>query len=110
MRQGHAFAASGLFASYSGLEREARTAKAGMWAGGEAERPSEFRAKVWEEAKRRAPDGCPIKGLVTGRERVYVLPWSPDYERGRIQKARGERWFCSEQEALAAGWKPAVRG
>jgi endonuclease YncB( thermonuclease family) len=110
VRQGHVFAASGLFASYGGLEREARAAKAGLWAGGEAERPSEFRAKIWEEAKRRAPDGCPIKGLVTGRERVYVLPWSPDYERGRIQKARGERWFCSEQEALAAGWKPAVRG
>ena len=110
VRQGHVFAAGGLFASYSGLEREARSAKAGIWAGGEAERPSEFRAKVWDEAKRRAPDGCPIKGLVTGRERVYVLPWSPDYERGRIQKTRGERWFCSEQEALAAGWKPAVRG
>jgi endonuclease YncB( thermonuclease family) len=110
VRQGHVFAASGLFASYAALEREARAAKAGIWAGGEAERPSEFRAKVWEEAKRRAPDGCPIKGLVTGRERVYVLPWSPDYERGRIQKARGERWFCSEQEALAAGWKPALRG
>jgi endonuclease YncB( thermonuclease family) len=110
VRQGHVFAASGLFASYAGLEREARAAKAGMWAGGEAERPAEFRAKLWEEAKRRAPDGCPIKGLVTGRERVYVLPWSPDYERGRIQKARGERWFCSEQEALAAGWKPALRG
>jgi endonuclease YncB( thermonuclease family) len=110
VRQGHVFAASGLFASYAALEREARAAKAGIWAGGEAERPSEFRAKVWEEAKRRAPDGCPIKGLVAGRERVYVLPWSPDYERGRIQKARGERWFCSEQEALAAGWKPALRG
>jgi endonuclease YncB( thermonuclease family) len=110
VRQGHVFAASGLFASYSGLEREARAAKAGIWAGGEAERPSEFRAKVWEEAKRRAPDGCPIKGLVTGRERVYVLPWAPDYERGRIQKTRGERWFCSEQEAVGAGWKPAVRG
>jgi endonuclease YncB( thermonuclease family) len=110
VRQGHVFAEGGLFASYTGLEREARAAKAGIWAGGEAERPSEYRAKVWEEAKRRAPDGCPIKGLVTGGARVYVLPWSPDYERGRIQKARGERWFCSEQEAVAAGWKPAVRG
>ena len=110
VRGGHVFAASGLFASYSGLERDARAAKAGIWAGGEAERPAEFRAKVWDDAKRRAPDGCPIKGLVTGRERVYVLPWAPDYERGRIQKARGERWFCSEQEARAAGWKPAARG
>jgi endonuclease YncB( thermonuclease family) len=110
VRQGHVFAEGGLFASYTGLEREARAAKAGMWAAGEAERPSAYRAKVWEEAKRRAPDGCPIKGLVTGRERIYVLPWSPDYERGRIQKARGERWFCSEEEAMAAGWKPATRG
>ena len=104
------FAEAGLFASYSSLEREARAAKAGIWVGGETERPAEFRAKVWEEAKRRAPDGCPIKGRVTGGARVYVLPWSPDYERGRVQKERGERWFCSEQEAVAAGWKPAARG
>jgi endonuclease YncB( thermonuclease family) len=110
VRQGHVFAGSGLFASYSSLERQARDAKAGIWAAGDVERPTEFRAKVWDEAKRRAPDGCPIKGLVTGGERVYVLPWSPDYDRGRIQKARGERWFCSEREAEAAGFKPAVRG
>jgi endonuclease YncB( thermonuclease family) len=110
VRNGHVFAASGLFSSYAGQEREARAAKAGIWAEGEAERPAAFRAKVWEEAKRRAPEGCPIKGLVTGRERVYVLPWAPDYERGRIQKARGERWFCSEQEAKAAGFRPAANG
>jgi len=110
VRQGHVFAEGSLFASYAGLEREARNAKAGIWAAGDAERPTAYRAKVWDEAKRRAPDGCPIKGLVTGGARVYVLPWSPDYDRGRIQKARGERWFCSEREAEAAGFKPAVRG
>ena len=110
VRQGHAFAASGLFAGYAGLERQAREAKLGIWAVGDVERPAEFRAKIWDEAKRRAPDGCPIKGLITGEGRVYVLPWSPDYDRGRIQKTRGERWFCSEREAEAAGFKPAVRG
>ena len=46
VRQGHVFAESGLFASYTGLEREARAAKAGVWATGEAERPAEFRAKA----------------------------------------------------------------
>ena len=110
VRQGHAFAASGLFAGYAGLERQAREAKLGIWVAGDVERPAEFRAKIWDEAKRRAPDGCPIKGLITGEGRVYVLPWSPDYDRGRIQKTRGERWFCSEREAEAAGFKPAVRG
>ena len=110
VRQGHAFAVSGLFAGYAGLERQAREARLGIWAAGDVERPAEFRAKIWDEAKRRAPDGCPIKGLVTGEGRVYVLPWSPDYDRGRIQKTRGERWFCTEREAEAAGFKLAVRG
>jgi endonuclease YncB( thermonuclease family) len=110
VHQGHAFAGSGLFAGYAGLERQARHSKLGIWAAGDVQRPAEFRAKVWDEAKRRAPDGCPIKGLVTGEGRVYVLPWSPDYDRGRIQKVRGERWFCSEREAEAAGFKPAARG
>jgi endonuclease YncB( thermonuclease family) len=109
VRQGYVFAEGGLLASYTGEERAARAAKAGLWAG-EVERPAEYRAKVWEEAKRRAPDGCPIKGQVTASTRIYVLPWSPEYERARVQSARGERWFCSEQEAVAAGFKPAQRG
>jgi endonuclease YncB( thermonuclease family) len=109
VRQGHVFAEAGLLARYGGEEREARAAKAGLWSG-DAERPDAYRAKLWEEAKRRAPDGCPIKGQVTGSARIYVLPWSPDYDRVRIQKARGERWFCSEREALAAGFRAAQGG
>jgi endonuclease YncB( thermonuclease family) len=109
VRQGHVFAEGGILARYAAEEREARAARAGMWSG-DVERPAEYRAKLWEEAKRRAPEGCPIKGQVTGSARVYVLPWSPDYERARVLKARGERWFCSEQEAVAAGFKAAQRG
>jgi endonuclease YncB( thermonuclease family) len=104
VRQGHVFAEGGLLPLYAAEEREARAAKAGLWAG-EAERPADWRAKIWEEAKGKSPDGCPIKGQVAGSARFYVLPWSPDYERARVQKTRGERWFCSEQEAVAAGFK-----
>jgi hypothetical protein len=35
------------------------------------------------------------------------MPWSPWYARVKIDVSRGERWFCSEAEALAAGWRPA---
>jgi endonuclease YncB( thermonuclease family) len=108
VRQGHVFADGTILARYAAQEREARAAKLGLWSG-DIERPAAFRDKVWAEAKRRAPDGCPIKGQVAGAQRFYVLPWSPDYERVRVQKARGERWFCSEQEALAAGFKAAQR-
>jgi endonuclease YncB( thermonuclease family) len=104
VRHGHVFAEGGILPRYGSEEREARTAKAGLWSG-DVERPADYRARVWEEAKRRAPDGCPIKGEVTGSARIYVLPWSPDYERARVQRARGERWFCSEQEAVAAGFR-----
>jgi endonuclease YncB( thermonuclease family) len=109
VRQGHVFAEDGLFPRYAAQEREARNAKAGMWTG-DTQRPAEFRAKAWEEAKRRAPDGCPIKGRVTGPERVYVLPGAPEYERVRVLASRGDRWFCSEQDAASAGFKAAQRG
>lgn len=109
VRKGYAFADGTILARYGSEEREARNAKLGVW-GGDAERPAAFRAKLWEEAKRRSPDGCPIKGQVAGAARVYVLPWSPEYDRIRVHKARGERWFCSEQEALSAGFKAAQRG
>ena len=109
VRQGHVFAGGSMFARYGSEEREAKNAKAGMWSG-DVERPSEYRSKIWEEAKRRAPEGCPIKGQIAGASRVYVLPWSPEYERTRVQKARGERWFCSEQEAVSAGFRAASGG
>jgi endonuclease YncB( thermonuclease family) len=104
VRQGFVFAAGGTSGRYAAQESEARTARSGLWIG-EPLRPAEIRARAWEEARRRAPDGCPIKGQVTGEERVYVLPGTPAYDRARVQPARGDRWFCSEQDAAAAGFK-----
>ncbi len=107
VRGGHVFAETGWFARYAAEEAEAREAKAGIWRGGDAERPNDFRAKRWEEARRTAPDGCPIKGQKSSSDkRVYVLPWSSQYERVKVRPARGERWFCSEAEAQAAGFSP----
>lgn len=108
VRGGHVFASTGFFARYGSAESEARSARTGVWQGEQVERPAEFRAKRWEEAKRAAPEGCPIKGSVARGSRTYVLPWAPSYERVRVRENRGERWFCSEQEARAAGWRPTT--
>ena len=105
VKGGHVFAERGLFSRYGSLEGEAMAAKAGLWSG-EAERPADYRAKRWEDAKRSAPDGCPIKALVSSEGRIYVLPWSRTYDRVKVRSGRGERWFCSEAEAQAAGWRP----
>jgi endonuclease YncB( thermonuclease family) len=106
VRNGYVFAETGFFAAYGSLESEARAAKSGIWRG-DAERPADYRAQKWEEAKREAPDGCPIKGNVSRGRRLYVLPWARGYERVRISQRRGERWFCTEAEARAAGWQPS---
>ena len=56
------------------------------------------------------PSGCTIKGNISvGGQRIYHLPGSRDYERTRIDDRAGERMFCSEDEAKAAGWR-ASRG
>ena len=97
------------FVKYSGdylpLEQKAREARLGMWQGN-PEPPWQFRAKRWEIAVQHAPEGCPIKGNITSHgERIYHVPWSPWYSKTAINSATGERWFCSEVDALAAGWR-----
>lgn len=43
-------------------------------------------------------------------ERVYHTPDSPWYGRTEIDTDAGERWFCTEREALDAGWRAPNRG
>lgn len=49
---------------------------------------------------------CNIKGNVNTRgERIYHVPGQRYYNQTRISASHGERWFCSEEEARAAGWR-----
>ena len=106
VRRGNVFAHGGFWSTYAGVQDEAQAEKIGLW-DGEAERPQEFRDKRWQEAKEKAPDGCPIKGPIRSGTRTYVLPWSSTYDSIKLRTSRGERWFCSESEAAEAGWKRA---
>jgi hypothetical protein len=55
------------------------------------------------------PDqSCRIKGNVNGKgERIYHDPGDRDYERVVMDLTKGKRWFCSDAEAEAAGWRRA---
>ena len=87
-------------------EDDARGLRVGLWAG-RFEAPWAYRARRWRAESQDAPQGCPIKGNVTKEgERIYHTPWgSPFYHRTSIDMKAGERWFCSEREALEAGWR-----
>ena len=54
---------------------------------------------------------CNIKGNISynSGEAIYHVPGQRDYERTRIRWSDGERWFCSETDARAAGWRRAGR-
>jgi cold shock CspA family protein len=54
---------------------------------------------------------CQVKGniSVSSGNKVYHLPGMEDYESTVIDEGAGEKWFCSESEAIAAGWKKAPR-
>lgn len=55
-------------------------------------------------------ENCRIKGNITAKgTRIYHLPGQAFYERTGIRAEQGERWFCSEAQARASGWRPAQR-
>jgi endonuclease YncB( thermonuclease family) len=96
---------------YVGLEDTARAAKVGIW-----EAPTEtawvYRTHKWDTATAASPQAdCPIKGNINRQqEKIYHAPWSKDYAKTKIDISKGERWFCSEAEAVSAGWRPPAFG
>jgi cold shock CspA family protein len=58
-----------------------------------------------------AQQNCNIKGniSVSTGDRLYHVVGMEDYEGTKIDPSKGEKWFCSESEAIAAGWRRAPR-
>ncbi len=104
-----------------GAGGRARAAKRGLWAG------TFTPPWDWRRGERSGPEGqvgdasapappaaalgtCAIKGNISHKgERIYHLPGTRDYARTQISMKDGERMFCTEDEARAAGWR-APRG
>ena len=100
----------------------ARDGKIGIWQG-QFEPPWEWRAAHRDEldnssivtllpqaaspaAASEQSGSCNIKGNISRKgERIYHVPGQKFYAQTRISAGKGERWFCSEQEARAAGWR-----
>jgi len=123
VRRGHAAAFRRHSDRYAPQEAEARAAQRGMWQHGTPEMPWDHRraARLGEATGDRSRDatgphvirvgdgaGCRIKGNVSkDGERIYHVPGQKYYDRTKISPRNGERWFCSEDEARAAGWRRA---
>jgi endonuclease YncB( thermonuclease family) len=94
---------------YVGAETVARASGLGIWSG-EFAMPWDWRrdkrSGTRTHAKGNAVSECRIKGNIGSRgDRIYHLPGGRFYDQTAIDKRKGERWFCTEAEARAAGWR-----
>jgi len=48
---------------------------------------------------------CLIKGNINSKgDKIYHIPGSTSYDATKIDTSAGERWFCTEYDAIRAGW------
>ena len=58
------------------------------------------------DAQQPSPPGCDIKGNInTKGEKIFHQPGDASYADTVITPGKGERYFCSVEEAIAAGWR-----
>lgn len=92
-------------AQFAIAEQGARAARRGLWGACGGLDP---RRETADLATDVAPEGCPIKGNISSSgEKIYHAPDCASYEQTRIDETQGEQWFCSEEAAVAAGWRKA---
>lgn len=49
---------------------------------------------------------CLIKGNISSSgEKIYHMPGQNFYDKTVIDETKGEKWLCSEDEAVKAGWR-----
>jgi len=130
VRSGWALAFNRFSHDYDADEKEAREAKAGMWQGafiapwdwrirnkktpilGAVKVPENAHAILLASASgpiAPSPD-CTIKGNVNSSgECIYHQPTSRWYAQIKMQISKGTRWFCSVEEAEAAGCRETRR-
>lgn len=112
VEQGFALAYRHYSRDYVDAEEAARAAERGLWAGSFVapwkHRHSSARSRQSGAQAAERPGDCRIKGNINGSgERIYHVPGQQHYADTRIDAPRGERYFCTESEARAAGWRKA---
>jgi endonuclease YncB( thermonuclease family) len=104
VRDGFALAYRRFSRDYVAAERNAKRDKVGMWQGAFI-KPWDWRGGDRLSKTKEQKGKCVIKGNISSSGKIYHTPSSPWYERTKINTAKGERWFCTEAEAVEAGWR-----
>ena len=82
-------------------QEEARSQNNGLWAG----------CQEGKSGASQNQEGCVIKGNISfsTSEKIYHMPEQEYYDKTVIDESKSERWFCTEDEALKAGWRKSKK-
>jgi endonuclease YncB( thermonuclease family) len=94
---------------YVRAETQAKRNSSGMWQGRFVEPWKWRKGSRLASTKQDKSGDCAIKGNISSSGKIYHTPESPWYSQTKINPQKGERWFCSEAEAEAAGWRAPRR-
>lgn len=106
---------------FKALQDEAKANQVGFWKDyflSTFEKPSETNNDNTNTPSTQYHDGLTespypdrlIKGNINSKgEKIYHMPGQRDYKKTVIDESKGERWFATEAEAKAAGWRKALR-
>jgi len=92
-------------------QRQAKEDNLGLWKDCDyTEQVSEEAAALREQSTEPTDPNCIIKGNISdaGYGKTYLLPGCDNYNRTIIDTRKGEAYFCTEQEALDAGFRKAT--
>jgi len=93
---------------FAALEARARAEGRGLWSACATPEPPPTADGACDFSGTNEPV---IKGNISLRtgEKIYHVPGGEYYDQTVIDEAKGERWFCTEAEAVVAGWRKSKR-
>ncbi len=106
LQQGYAVALPEAPSPLQAAQNSAKEAKFGIWRG-DFVAPASWRDGVRLPGQTKDPQYCVIKGTINEKDqRVFYIPSDKGYDAIVIDPSRGERMFCSDDQAILRGWRP----
>ncbi|MED3662181.1 thermonuclease family protein [Ureibacillus sp. FSL K6-8385] len=102
---------------YYEIQKEAQKKGVGIWSIENYAQEDGFHEEVIEKnsgkndsSSNGSAGECNIKGNISSNgEKIYHMPGQQFYDVTKIDPSKGERYFCSREEAERAGFRPSER-
>lgn len=99
---------------FKNAEKKAQADKAGLWSSstcnGDTTKIASTNSTPTQTSNTTTnTNSCTIKGNISSsKEKIFHVVGCGSYNKTVIDESKGEKWFCSEQEAINAGWRKAL--